>query len=169
MKSLKAFLISFITILSINGFAQKADSLQLEINKQVWEPLIQATREGNGGMMKALHSKDLLRVMKDNYRIMSYEEYFAPLPDSIKVSWSAWKRQIEIRFLQRIATNGMAYETGYYKTTSVNKNSTEKKIFYGKFEALLRKENGTWKILMIADANASAELNEELFQQAQKL
>ena len=37
------------------------------------------------------------------------------------------------------------------KTNSIQKEIT--RTGYGKFHVLLRKENGTWKILMDADAN----------------
>jgi hypothetical protein len=58
-----------------------------------------------------------------------------------------------LRFIQRIASTDKAFEVGYYKSTSTNTTTGEKRSGYGKFHVLLRKENGVWKILMDADAN----------------
>jgi hypothetical protein len=61
------------------------------------------------------------------------------------------KRKIELRFTQRIAGEGSAFEVGYYKVTM---NDTQ--TLYGKFHVLLRTEGGRWKIVMDADANEKA-------------
>lgn len=91
--------------------------------------------------------------MQDDGKIIGYSEYFKKIPDSIKAKWSDWKSNIELRFLQRIASADKAFEIGYYKTTSINSQTGEKRTGYGKFHVLLRKESGRWKILMDADAN----------------
>ena len=133
-------------------FAQ-TDSLQKEINEQVWKPFIQAFNNSDNEAFSAVHSKDVTRVLQDNNQLMGYDQYFRKIPDSTKAKWSAWKKNIELRFLQRIASNGKAFEVGYYKSTSTNTQTGEKRTGYGKFHVLLRKENGAWKILMDADAN----------------
>ncbi len=63
--------------------------------------------------------------------------------------------------MQRIASNGRAFEVGYYKTSMENIRTKENHVGYGKFHVLLRKENGVWKILM--DADAREKTNEEVF------
>ena len=108
-----------------------------------------------------MHSLQLIRVIQDDNQVLGYEEYLKPVPDSIKAKWGNWKNHIELHFLQRIASNGKAFETGYYKSTSTNVTSGEKRTGYGKFYVLLRKEGGTWKILM--DADAGEKTNEEIF------
>jgi hypothetical protein len=57
-------------------------------------------------------------------------------------------------------TGGVAYEIGYYKVTSVKTNKTD--YYYGMFNVILRKENGTWKIL--SDADTGEEVNETKFE-----
>jgi len=52
-----------------------------------------------------------------------------------------------------IASNAKAFEVGYYKTTSTNTQTGEKRTGYGKFHVLLRKENAVWKILVDADTH----------------
>jgi hypothetical protein len=92
-------------------------------------------------------------VSQDVNQILGYDEYFKKIPDSEKAKWKDWKRNIELRFLQRIASGDKAFEVGYYKTSNINTATGEKRTGYGKFHVLLRKENGIWKILMDADAN----------------
>ena len=93
--------------------------------------------------------------------MQNYDEYFKNEPDSIRKIWSAWKKNIELRFIQRIASNGKAFEVGYYKTTSTNISTGISRSGYGKFHVLLRKENGIWKILMDADSHENT--NEAVF------
>jgi hypothetical protein len=60
------------------------------------------------------------------------------------------EEKYELRFIQRIASNDKAFEVGYYKTTSTNKSTGEARTGHGKFHFVLRRENGTWKILVDA-------------------
>ena len=109
----------------------------------------------------------MIRVVQDDGAVYGYNEYFREVPDSTKAKWAIWKRDIELRFLQRIASIDKAFEVGYYKTTSINASTGQKKISYGKFHVLLRKENGIWKILM--DADEKADTNEAIFQAAKPI
>ncbi len=148
------------------GFSQKA-SLQNEIDEQVWKPFIRAFDHDDNDAFRAIHSKDVTRVIQDENRLLGYDEYLKKIPDSLKAKWADWKKNIELRFIQRIASNDRAFEVGYYKTTSTNAVTGEKRIGYGKFHVLLRKENGAWKILMDADANEKTD--ETVFLSAQPM
>ena len=139
----------------------QADSLQQQINQQVWEPFIKAFNNNDEEGFKSVHSKDVVRVVQDDKQIWGYDQYFKKIPDSVKSKWGNWKKNIELRFIQRIAGNDKAFEVGFYKTASTNIATGEKRTGYGKFHVLLRKENGTWKILM--DADASEKTDEAVF------
>ena len=136
-------------------------SLQKEINEQVWKPFIKAFNNNDNEAFSAVHSKEMVRVSQDDNQIIGFAEYFKKVPDSVKAKWKDWKRNIELRFLQRIASADKAFEVGYYKSSSTNAVTGEKRTGYGKFHVLLRKENGAWKILMDADANEKT--NETVF------
>jgi ketosteroid isomerase-like protein len=138
------------------AFSQNSD-LQKEINEQVWKPFIKAIGERDNEALSAVHSREVIRVIQDDERIIGYDEYFKKVPDSMKATWKDWQSTIELRFLQRIASADKAFETGYYKTTSANSRTGERRTSYGKFHVLLRKENGAWKILMDADANENTD------------
>ena len=144
----------------LSAFSQ-VENLQREINAQVWKPFIEAFNSSNDQAFSAVHSKEVIRVLQDDNRLMEYEQYFRKVPDSLKAKWKDWKKNIELRFIQRIASNDKAFEVGYYKSTSTNLVTGEKRTGYGKFHVLLRKENGTWKILM--DADAHEKTDEDVF------
>lgn len=164
MKKVLPIILVLFTVGSIR--AQQNNLLQ-EINEQVWKPFIQSFNAGNDEAFKAVHSKDIVRVSRDEKAIYGYDRYFQKVPDSIKAKWSDWKKNIDLRFTQRIAGGDKAFEEGYYKTTSTNQKTGEVRQGIGKFHVLLRKENGIWKILM--DADSSKEASEELFNKANPL
>ena len=149
-----------------NSFPQN-NSLQKQINEQVWKPFIKAFNNDDNEGFRKVHSTDLIRVIQDDNRVLGYTEYLQPVADSIKANWANWKRNIELRFIQRIASDGKAFETGYYKTTTNNIKTGEIRVSYGKFHVLLRTENGTWKILMDQDAKEDAD--EKRFQLAEPM
>ncbi len=144
------------TLLAQSGAAQR------EINEQVWKPFIKSFNSNDDAGFKAVHSKDIVRVIQDSRQIGGYEEYFPVIPDSTRQKWRIWTKQIELRFLQRIAGTDKAFEVGYYKTTSKNDRSGEVVVSYGKFYVVHRKEKGVWKILVDADANEGT--TEAIFQ-----
>lgn len=149
------FLFAYITT-----FSQR-DSLQQQINQQVWKPFIQAFNSMDTESFMAVHSKQVTRVIQDGNDIYGFEKYYNQnkLNDD-RSKQAGRKRSIELRFIQRIAANGRAFEVGYFKSTNFLPDG-KLQSGYGKFHVLLIKENGTWKILM--DADASDKTNEALF------
>ena len=163
---MKYFLSILLVCSCFLSFSQ-TDSLQKQINDQVWKPFIQTFNNDDNQGFRKVHSPELIRVMSDDNQVLDYEDYLRPVDDSVKAQWGKWSHHIELRFLQRIASNGKAFETGYYKTTTINADTKEKRVSYGKFHVLLRKENGEWKILMDQDAKEDAD--ETKFQQAKPI
>jgi ketosteroid isomerase-like protein len=159
--------IIIITLTATQYTHAQSDDLQKQINEQVWKPFITSLNNRDDAGFSAVHSKEVTRINQDSKEIYGYDVYFKKIPDSIKARWAAWKNSIELRFIQRIAAGDRAFEVGYYKTTSTNSTTGEKSIKYGKFHVLLRKESGTWKILMDADANEKT--TEAIFNSAQPL
>ena len=161
--------ILLITCILYTGLLSRSQQSKLtkEINEQVWVTFIKGFESGDDELFKSVHSKDIARVMQDNKEIIGYDKYFKKVPDSIKAKWGDWKKSIELRFIQRIATDDKAFEVGYYRSTSTNVKTGEKRTGIGKFHVLLRKENGIWKILMDADTKEGA--SEDAFNKASPL
>lgn len=143
---MKAFLFLIVTSISITCFSQP-DSLQKQINEQVWKPFIQSYNNFDTDAFMAVHSKDLTRVLQDDNRLLNYAQYLESMKRGNDYGKSKNdKRSIELRFTQRIAGEGRAFEVGCYKVVMNNSQT-----MYGKFHVLMRMENGKWKILMDAD------------------
>lgn len=148
------------------AFSQ-TDSLQQQINQQVWKPFIQSFSNMDTKRFMDVHSVEMTRVIQDGNGIYGYEQYYRENElGNERTKQAKRKRTIELRFIQRIAANDKAFEVGYYKTTNIQPDGTSRSG-YGKFHVLLRKENGTWKILM--DADASEKTNEAIFLSAKPL
>jgi ketosteroid isomerase-like protein len=160
-KIMKQFALSLFALLFLFNYCLCQSNFRGEINEQVWKPFTRSFNSGDEEGFKAVHSMEIIRVIRDDNSILGYDEYLKKQPDSIKAKWAGWKKNIELRFVQRIASNDKAFEVGFYKTISINKSTGETRTGYGKFYVLLRRENGTWKILMDADANENT--NEAVF------
>jgi ketosteroid isomerase-like protein len=160
-KRMAKFLLVTLSLLYCGLSFSQTDNLQQEINEQVWKPFVKAFNNNDNEAFKAVHSKEVIRVIRDDNRLLGYDEYFKKVPESEKAKWANWKKNIELRFIQRIASTDKAFEVGYYKSTSTNTTTGEKRGGYGKFHVLLRKENGVWKILM--DADAKEKTDEAIF------
>ena len=149
-----------LIFVSTSGYPQ-ADSLQKQIDAQVWKPFIKSFNELDTKGFMAVHSSDMTRVIQDGNAIFGYEQYYLQNEQgNQQTEKSNRKRTLELRFSQRIAGNDRAFEIGYYKFTSFQPDGTSRKG-YGKFHVLLRKESGVWKILM--DADASENTTEAIF------
>ena len=153
----------FFLLFTTKVFAQ---DFQKEINDQVWKPFKATFGEYNTTGFMAVHSKDLLRSPRDSKTVQSYEQY-----RSNNEKWNQQDkenkvvRSIDLRFLERMATATQGYEVGIYKVT-VTRPDENPQSYYGKFHVALRKENGTWKILVDSDSSEGGTINESAFLQA---
>ncbi len=163
MKSiLTALFCAFFLVLS-----GQEKSHQQDINSQVWITFIKGFNDRDNQLFSSVHSKDFIRVIRDNQTIFGYDQAFAEKSEEAKKQLEKWKRNIELRFIERIASEDKAFEVGYYKTSVVNSETNESRVGYGKFHVLLRKENGQWKILM--DSDVQGGVDEAIFQSAKSM
>ena len=157
------------TLILFPGFMLLGQDTKItkEINEQVWMTFIRSFGSGDEEQFKSVHSRDVVMVIQDDGQIFGYDQYFKKIPDSLRAKWANWKKNIELRFTQRISGEDKAFEVGFYKTTSTNIQTGEQRKSFGRFHVLLRKENGTWKIIMDADTGEGA--SEENFNKASPL
>ncbi len=83
----------------------------------------------------------------------------------IRVKLQASKRQLGLRFTERIANDNQAMEVGIYKVIITDKTGNIR-TFYGRFHVALRKENGVWKILVDTDSSEGNSIDEQDYLQA---
>jgi ketosteroid isomerase-like protein len=159
-----SLIIVFLSFLS-NTFAQ--NTIQKEIDDQVWKPFTEAITTQNVEKFLSVHSKDVVRVERDSKKILSYDQY----KSNVEKGWPGWKESIaknktkysfELRFTERLGNENTAYEVGYFKNESTNADGQVRKSF-GKFHVVLRKEDGVWKILVDSDSNEGKSITEEMF------
>jgi len=161
---MKKIITAMLVLFPCFMFFGQDNKITKEINEQVWMTFIRSFGNGDDELFKSVHSKDVVRVIQDDGQIFGYDHYFKKLPDSVKGKWSNWKKSIELRFTQRISSEDKAFEVGFYKITSTNTQTGEQRKSFGRFHVLLRKEKGTWKIIMDADTGEGA--SEENFNKA---
>lgn len=144
-----------------------AQSPQQEINEQVWKPFTKAIMTQDVATFASLHSNDLVRAERNSGKIIDLTEY----RKNMDAGWPGWKESLkkdkinytfELRFTERISNGNLAYEVGYFKNESVSPTG-EKRVGYGQFHVTLRKENGTWKILVDSDSNLGGTITDEMF------
>jgi ketosteroid isomerase-like protein len=151
-------------ILLVPALSSAQADIQKAINDQVWKPFIQNFNSGNTEGFMAVHSKDLVRVPRDSKKLSDFAQY----KKQLEYNGKSAKRTIELRFTERITGDNKASEVGIYKTT-VTTPQGEIKTHYGKFLVILRKENGTWKILVDTDSSEGGTITEEAFLAAHPL
>lgn len=153
------FLIAVTLVIFIGSRSYSQENYQQQINEQVWKPFIESFSTNNDKAFEAVHSKEIIRVLQDDGRIWGHEQYFPVKDPQEAAKKPAGKRNIELRFIQRIASADKAFEVGYYKS-SWKGDDGKSRDFYGKFHVVLRKENGHWKILVDADSSKGASKEE---------
>lgn len=133
------------------------------INQQVWFPFITAYNSLDDKAFMKVHESDVIRVVRDRQEMMIGPEYARAM--ELNANWNKENdvtRKIEFSFLERIAKDDTAFEVGYYKVTNVRNG--EQRTFYGIFTVVMKKRNGTWKILIDSDISNNNTVNEADFQ-----
>jgi ketosteroid isomerase-like protein len=134
-----------------------------EINEQVWKPFISSFNERDTKSFMTVHSKDVVRSSRDSKTVLNWEEY-----NKQSEKWdqqekkSQSRRQLELRFTERIAGKDQAIDVGIYKTTYIQPDG-KTRSFFGRFHVVLRKENGVWKILVDTDSSENNTISEKDF------
>jgi ketosteroid isomerase-like protein len=149
------------TLLQVTG-----QSIQMAINNQVWKPFISTYNNRDTDGFMAVHSKDVVRSPRDGKMVLNWNEYFEQQKrgdDQGKTSGN--KRELGLRFTERIANDNQAMEVGIYKVVIAEKTGNVT-TFYGRFHVAVRKENGVWKILVDTDSSAGNSMDEQDYMQA---
>lgn len=157
-------------LIFISGFQFAiAQNEQKEINSQVWEPFIQTFNTYDTEGFMALHSKDLVRSPREANSVVNWDTYFAKeKKNNERDKVSNTKREIDLRFLERVASTDQAIDIGIYQTTYTFGNG-KKESYYGKFFVVLRKEKGIWKILVDTDSTEGGSIDEKSFLAAKSM
>ena len=139
----------FLILLPWDSLSQ---NFQSEINEQVWNVQLEAMKNNNVEGFISVMSDEVLQVSYDGSIIRNKEEFQTLAEVTYKrVLEKQWVRDMEFRFLNRIANTSSAFEDGFFRYEILN-SKQEKQVFYGYFQVVLRKENGMWKVLLDYDS-----------------
>ena len=161
------FLLFVVTAFQASAQTPKAKTLA-EINKDIWIPFKEGVNTDKDELYINVHSKDFHWVAPGNKgRIMDFAEY---VDDSKMVMAGRRdkkeKSELEIRFLERNVKGDFATEKCIKKFT-LYKPGAAPQVSYGISQYFLRKENGTWKVLIQYGSREKAD--EQLFNSAYAL
>jgi ketosteroid isomerase-like protein len=163
---MKSILLFIFLAFSASAFAQNA---QNEINEQVWKPFIRAYDALDADAFLALHSKEVVRAPRDDGRVMAYDEYASVIASGDQnAKINKFKKKLELRFTERWVNQNLAYEVGVYKSQLI-RPSGNVTVYHGRFQVVLRKENGTWKIVMDSDSSEGGTIGEKEFLSARPM
>ncbi|MBX2970042.1 MAG: nuclear transport factor 2 family protein [Cyclobacteriaceae bacterium] len=165
--TMKAVILTLFCLFSILTFGQKKAELLEEINRDVWVPFQQGINTDVDQLYIDVHSEDFYWVGPGSKgRIMDFNEY---VEDSKMVMArrrnNQEKSEIEIRFLERNVKGDFASEK-CISMFSTLKPGAETQTGYGITRYFLRKENGTWK--MILQYGSTEKATEDMFKNAAK-
>lgn len=162
MKWSPKWIIFSVLLTPLFTFSQ-TDSVQHQINEDVWYPFIESYASFNDKAFMSIHTEDVIRISRDGQRIQVGEEYAKAMERNAK--WSIEnkrKRTIEFSFLERFSTGDTAFEVGYYKVMSYEPEK-EPKAYYGIFQVVLKKVDDQWKLFVDSDTSIDNSLTEEDF------
>lgn len=144
---------------SVASFAQNAKK---QINEDVWRPFIYTYSNFLADSFMTIHTDDVVRVLRDGDRIQVGKTYAEAVRDNFQRGIDNEARQlIEFTFEQRIHSKDSGFEVGYYRVTYAA--GGQESVFYGKFQVLLKKIDGKWKIAVDSDTSKDGAVTEEDF------
>jgi ketosteroid isomerase-like protein len=147
-------------LISICTYAQDPKD---EINKQVWKVFVEAYNNFDTEKFMSVYSKDIMRVAQDDKKIFNFTEYRRNVHRENQFNKNyGIKAKIELRFIERIYAGDQAYEKGVFKIDLTDNNGKPATIF-SKFEVVLKKEAGIWKIKFDTDSTEGATVSQKDF------
>ncbi|MFK7812479.1 MAG: DUF4440 domain-containing protein [Maribacter sp.] len=136
--SLVVLLFSFTFV-----FAQDVETIQKEINQNLWKPFKAAFETLDGPALNALYAENVLRVTpngidtKNTFKAANLKRFEDNRKSQITINLDFW-------FDSRHTNSDTSYEVGFYSMQLTNPDGVN--TIYGQFHIVLKKEDGAWKI-----------------------
>lgn len=143
-----------------------AQDVALQIERDVWIPLLAASGSFDADAFLALQSRDLVRISVDSNEVYGLSRYQKEIRDGFpRAKARGITRKSEVRFLQRNHSDDLAHETGYFRS-EVTMSNGDVRVRYSRVEFVLRKEIGKWRILVDKDTADGGKITAEQFSAA---
>lgn len=121
------------------------------IDQQVWVPFIEGWLTMDAKKIIDVHSKDILRVMERDKRIIEGDAYLGSMKRMIgMMNKKGVSSKLEFRFNSRIVDGDYAWESGIYRA-EMHHPERGINVAYAEFDVVLQKQDGHWKIKVDRD------------------
>lgn len=145
-----AKLILAFSILTMTAVSQ-ASTITEEIDQQVWKPFAESWKTMDADKNIALHSTEVVRVMSRMKIIQAGSEYLSELKRMMgSMKSKGVTSNLNFRFSSRIQSADLAMDKGIYRAEMYHPERG-KMINYAEFNVLLKKIEGSWKIVFDQD------------------
>jgi len=135
-----------------------------EINRDIWQPFMEAYRSKKPEQYIALHAPDFIRASGGK---SLHTSDLAQYAQSVRKSFLRFEKELQVAisfsFFERTASKNTASERGIYRLTYIKADGT-KEQYYGRFHVFLRKINGKWKIAVDYDTDDGEMIGETQFE-----
>lgn len=131
---------------------EQINSILESVDKQIWEPFIQALKNQDYATYNQLHHTHVLRISNDFKGIVQTgTEYF----EYNKTNYQKYKEvgleaEIKFAFSERIVSEKVVSDKGFYKYVYNKKGDAPKSIF-GAFQVISYLTGEGWKIILDYD------------------
>lgn len=140
-----------------------AQEVQRQIEQDVWIPLLTASNAFDAEGFLAVQSRDLVRIATDANDIHGFSRYESEIRAGFARARSRGvRRTSEVRFLTRTASGDLAHETGYFRSRATLPDGSVR-VAYTRFEFVMRREDGRWRILLDKDTADDGRITERDF------
>ena len=149
--------------------AQASSAVQRTIDDELWRPFMAHFNAGEADAYLALRAPGFVRVATAERSVQGLAEYAQRTRTMIeRLRERGIAARIELRFDDRMAGDGLAWETGIWAVT-ITRSGAEPMTSYGRFRVVLVQHEGRWRLAMDQDEPLDAHDGARLFAAARPL
>ena len=142
------------------------DHLIDELDRDIWQPFVDAYAARDTAAFATLHALDLIRVEATNAWSGGLDRYLDRVGAFFDdMTAKGGRISIAFRFVERVAAERMASERGVYRIVMSLPDEGEK-VFYGRFHTFARKVDDRWQIAVDYDTTENGTVGEADFERA---
>ncbi|NER15245.1 DUF4440 domain-containing protein [Leptobacterium flavescens] len=141
---MQRYFLLFTAMLSLCSLrAQDTETIQKEIDRQVWKPFKEAFENADAEKLNATYAEEVLRVTPQ--KIDTGNEFKGQnLTRFRQNKESGTEIKLDFWFDSRHTNEDTSYEVGFYRIGF--RTNGKESIVYGQFHIVLKKVDGQWKI-----------------------